>query len=442
MPLTVSPDGQGEVAVDLGARDVPVLELSAMLLGQLKARAEAFLGRPVARAVLCAPAYFGDRQRAALREAASRAGLQVLRIECAPSAAALAYGAGRGLARKRVLVMDLGASAVDAAVVQITGDDLEVITTGGDSTLGGLDFDARVADMLAALLRAYGGSPSGDVLTLQLRRAAEQMKVSLSTEEEALMPEVALGAGAPTEPLPPLSRERLQVVTADLADRVALVPRTVLEGAALDPRGWTRCCWWGGLSQSPQVRRRVQELLGVPVQTDVEPQGAPALGAALLGHSLAQAQTSGKPGARVSDVLSMPVGVAEHYGSMHTVLARNTRLPAEKSLAVQVQPGPVALALFQGPSIVAQDNEFWAPCSSSSSAAGSCGCTPPSARTGRCARRHAARRPASARHPGRARPRRRARAELVARSPLGQEPAEEPQRQGGLLTGIKKLFGR
>ena len=159
--------------MDLGARDVPVGELTGRLLGQLKSRAEAFVGRPVTRAVLCAPAYFSDRQRAALRAAARSAGLEVLRIVNAPSAAALAYGAGRGLARKRVLVMDLGASAVDAAVVQITGDDLEVVTTGGDSSLGGLDFDARVADMLAALLRAYGGSPSGDVLTQQqLRRAA------------------------------------------------------------------------------------------------------------------------------------------------------------------------------------------------------------------------------------------------------------------------------
>jgi molecular chaperone DnaK len=394
--------------------------------------------------VLCAPAYFSDRQRAALREAAVRAGFQVLRILNAPSAAALAYGAGRGLARKRVLVMDLGASAVDAAVVQITGDDLEVITTGGDPTLGGLDFDARVADMLAALLRAYGGSPSGDVLTLQqLRRAAEQMKVTLSTEEEALMPEVSLGAGAPTEPLPPLSRERLQVVTADLADRVALCARSVLEGAALGPQGLDSVLLVGGLSQSPQVRRRVQELLGVPVQTDVDPLGAPALGAALLGHSLAQAQVSGKPGARVSDVLSMPVGVAERSGALHTVLARNTRLPAEKSLVVQVQPGPVALALFQGPSIVAQDNEFLGTVflilerggelqlhfSVSTDGTLALAATLPGGR----------RQPVTldARDPGDV-----ARAELVARSPLGQEPAEEPQRQGGLLTGIKKLFGR
>ena len=233
------------------------------------------------------------------------------------------------------------------------------------------------------------------------------------------------------------------MVTADLADRVALAARTVLEGAALGPQGLDSVLLVGGLSQSPQVRRRVQELLGVPVQTDVDPLGAPALGAALLGHSLAQAQASGKPGARVSDVLSTPIGVAERSGALHTVLARNTRLPAEKSLVVQVQAGPVALALFQGPSIVAQDNEFLGTVflilerggelqlhfSVSTDGTLALAATLPGGR----------RQPVTldARDPGDV-----ARAELVARSPLGQEPVDEPERQAGLLTGIKKLFGR
>jgi molecular chaperone DnaK len=199
----------------------------------------------------------------------------------------------------------------------------------------------------------------------------------------------------------------------------------------------------GGMSQSPQVRRRVQEMLGVPVQTDVDPLGAPALGAALLGHSLAQAEATGKPGARVSEVLSAPIGVAESSGLLQHVLARNTRLPAEKSLAVQVQPGPVALTLFQGASPAAQENEFLGTVflilerggelqlhfSLSVDGTLALAATLPGGR----------RAPVTldARDPGDA-----ARLELIGRSPLGQPPAEEPQRPGTLLTGIRKLFGR
>ncbi len=351
LPFSISADPRGDAGLELNGRVIPLTDFAAQLLRELKSSASRFLGHEATRAVLCVPAFFDSRQRAALREAAERAGLTVLRMLNAPAAATLAYGHGRGLARKRVLVVDLGGGGLEVSVIQVTGDDLEVVTTGSDPTLGGMDFDARIAQALASELRAQGAPTAAPPLDWgPLRAAAESAKVLLSEQEET---SVRLGEG----PGHTLTRERMEALTADLAQRVVENTREVLESSALTPQGLDAVVLVGGQSRSPLVRRRLEESLGVPVRSDVDPLGAGALGAALLGRSLLEI-ASGKPGGTVSDVLSMPLGVAERGGTLRRVFERNTRLPADKTLVLPVTPGPLSLALFQGTSPLAAENEY------------------------------------------------------------------------------------
>nr|WP_254624898.1 Hsp70 family protein [Myxococcus sp. CA051A] len=433
LPFPVAADPSGDACVELGGRLVAPTLFTALLLRELKHAATTFVGRKATRAVICAPTHFTDRQRAALRDAATLAGLDAQRILTAPAAAALAHGHGRGLARKRVLVIDLGGGGLGVAVVQVTGDDLEVITTGGDPTVGGLDFDARIAEALASDLADQGiPRPEHALDWGPLRTAAEAAKVALSEREQV---DVTLPSGT----VPPLTRERMEALTADLAQRVTSVVREVLDSNALSPQGLDAVLLVGGQGRTPLVRRRLEESLGVPVRDDVDARGGVALGAALLGRGIVLAE-GGKPAASVSEVLSAPIGVAERGGTLRRVLERTTRLPAGKTLVIPIAPGPLELALFQGPSPLAAENEYLGRLSLNVERAGevelhfslsadgalSLEATLPGVR----------RQPVSLSLEDLDDAGREA---LVARSPLIGEPEARP---GGLLSGLKKLFGR
>ncbi|EAU66644.1 DnaK protein [Stigmatella aurantiaca DW4/3-1] len=433
LPLSLAADASGDASVELQGHVFPLGEFATQVLAELKAAASAFLGREATRAVLCVPAHFDARQRAALREAAERAGLTVQRMINASAAATLAYGHGRSMARKRVLVVDLGGGGLEVSVVQVTGDDLEAVTTGWDATLGGMDFDARIAEALLGELRDRGlPLPEHPLDWNPLRAAAETAKVALSEQEETSVP-LAPGVTAP------VSRERLEALTADLAHRVTEVTRQVLESSALTPQGLDAVVLVGGQSRAPLVRRRLEESLGVPVQADVDPLGAAALGAALLGRSLLEIE-SGKPGATLSDVLSVPLGVADRGGTLRRVFERNTRLPADKTLVLPVPPGPLSLALFQGTSLQASDSEYLGELRFTLDRAGeaefhfslsqdgilSLETTLPGAK----------RQPATLLSENLDDAGKEA---LFARSPLTSEPEARPS---GLFSGLKKLFGK
>ncbi|PTL78638.1 molecular chaperone DnaK [Vitiosangium sp. GDMCC 1.1324] len=434
LPFSIVAGPRGDASLELHGRSLLLPELAARLLRELKSAASAFLRHEASRAVLCVPAHFDDRQRAAMREAGTLAGLDVLRILNAPSAAALAFGHGRVLARKRILVVELGGGGLDVSVVQLTGDDLEVITTGGDPTVGGMDFDARIAEALASEREAQGiPRPEHPSDWLPLLTAAEAAKVALSEREEVSLP--LPGGPAPFS----LNRERLESLTTELVQRITLVVRQVLESSALTPQGLDEVLLLGGQGRSPLVRRRLEESLGVPVRADVEATHSAALGAALLGQGLLDA-AAGKPGATVSEVLSVPIGVAERGGTLRRVLERNTRLPAEKTLVIPVTPGPLTLALFQGPSPVAAENEYLGTLAFTLERPGEAEVHFSLSQDGTLSL--AATLPGVKRHAVTLAADMPEDAELeavIARSPLEGEPEARP---GGLLSGLRKLFGR
>ncbi|WP_233585516.1 TIGR02266 family protein [Corallococcus sp. CA054B] len=435
LSFPVATDRQGDAGVELDGHHIAPTLLTAMLLRELHQAATTHLGRKVTRAVLCAPSHFTERQRAALREAAAMAGLDVPRVLTNSAAAALAYAHGRGLARKRVLVVDLGGGGLEVCVVQVTGDDLEVVTTGGDPTLGGMDFDGRIAEALVSDLAEQGHPRPEHLLDWgPLRTLAEATKETLSTQDSV---DVTL----PTGPGPKLDRERVEALTADLAQRVVSVTREVLESNALSPQGLDAVLLVGGQSRSPLVRRRLEESLGVPVRDDdVDARTAVVRGAALLGHALLLSET-GKPAASVSEVLTAPIGVAEDAGTFRRVLERNTRLPTAKTLVIPITvPGPLALAFFQGTAATATENEWLGALTLTVERPGEVEVHLELSTDGTLA--FSATLPGAKRQPvtlAKEELDDASRDALIARSPFHTEPEARPS---GLLSGLKKLFGR
>ncbi|RKG73403.1 Hsp70 family protein, partial [Corallococcus sp. CA049B] len=345
------------------------------------------------------------------------------------------YAHGRGLARKRVLVVDLGGGGLEVCVVQVTGDDLEVVTTGGDPTLGGMDFDGRIAEALVSDLAEQGHPRPEHLLDWgPLRTLAEATKETLSTQDSV---DVTL----PTGTGPKLDRERVEALTADLAQRVVSVTREVLESNALSPQGLDAVLLVGGQSRSPLVRRRLEESLGVPVRDDdVDARTAVVRGAALLGHALLLSET-GKPAASVSEVLTAPIGVAEDAGTFRRVLERNTRLPTAKTLVIPITvPGPLALAFFQGTAATATENEWLGALTLSVERPGEVEVHLELSTDGTLA--FSATLPGAKRQPvtlAKEELDDASRDALIARSPFHTEPEARPS---GLLSGLKKLFGR
>ncbi len=362
-PYTFAADPEGDVGIELAGRVFSIAEFASHLLKELKNAAQDFLGRELTRAVLCVPAWYTDHQRSAVLTAGQLAGLEVVSILNEPSAVALAFGFGRGLARKRVLVYDLGGGTFDASVVEITGDDLEAVSTGGDNFLGGMDFDARLAD---ALIGTMDEGPKAELrksrMTVErVRDAAEVAKIQLSEKELAPVhvPFASIDPqGNPVDLRVEVERGFLESATQDLVERTGQVTQAVLDAAKLTPQSLDEILLVGGQSRAPAVRRHLERVLGRPGRSDVDPAGAVALGAALLGHSLVQRER-GKRGLSLAEVLSSPIGVAVRGGGFRRILERNTRLPAEKSLTLPVQAQQtLKFAVMQGTSARAEENEY------------------------------------------------------------------------------------
>jgi molecular chaperone DnaK len=362
--LVPGPDGN-DVRVALDGRVVSIPELSALVLAELRADAEAFLGRPVRRAVVTVPAYFNDGQRQATKDAGRIAGLEVLRIINEPTSAALAYGFGRQVQGK-VVVFDLGGGTFDVSVLDIGASVYDVVAVGGDTYLGGEDFDRRVMDWLTfGFAKEHGGVDlRQDKMALQrVRDAAERTKCELSSVASAAIHLPFLLGGGEGKPAlhlnRQLSREGLEELTKDLVDRCIAVAERTLKDAGLRPAQVGEVILVGGMTRMPRVQRAVREFFGREPCKGVHPDEVVALGAAIQAHAL----THPAKGTEVLllDVTPQNLGLLLVGGYFQTVIPKNTTVPTSQThlfTTVQDDQTSVRIAVLQGESERAIENEL------------------------------------------------------------------------------------
>ncbi len=355
----IAPGDNGEAAVKLGDRIYSLQQISALILREVKEVAQNQLGQPVSRAVITVPAYYNDNQRQAVREAGRLAGLHVERILNEPTAAALAYGYGRKLTQ-RVLVYDLGGGTFDASVLELNDSVYEVVSTGGDTFLGGIDFDnALIEYLLEQFHQQTGHTFQGDRVAMQrIHDAAERAKCALSERSEVRVHVafITMIDGKPFDLDVPLTRDTLVHLTEKLVDRTLQVCAEVLDAKGLTPKDIDEIILVGGQSRFPLVHEKLTWFFGKAPAKNVHPDEAVALGAALLAHSLGQLE-----GVVLIDVLPMSIGVGLPGGRFKPVLERNASLPAAKSYQLATSRDDqqeLELIILQGDSERAPENEY------------------------------------------------------------------------------------
>ena len=360
-PYEIVAGPRGEAAVQLGDKQMSLQQISALVLGEVKEIAQQWLQTEVNRAVITVPAYYNDNQRNAVREAGELAGLTVERILNEPTAAALAFAHGRQL-QQRILVYDLGGGTFDASVLELHGNVYEVVSTGGDTFLGGVDFDKVIVDhLLAAFKEKNGIDFPGDRVALQrVADAAERAKIALSEQLEykVKVPFVALVGDKPYDLDATVSRSELVLLTGHLVDRTLKVCDEVLSARNLKPGDVAEVLLVGGQSRMPLVRERIRNFFGREPSKAVHPDEAVALGAAMLASSIDSGRIDDVV---LVDVLAMSIGVGLPGGRFRKIIERNTSLPFKKSLSISTTKDDqqtLEVSIFQGDSDKAQENEY------------------------------------------------------------------------------------
>jgi len=365
IPYEIFEAKNGDAWIKANGKELAPQQVSAEILRKIKEYAESYLGETVSQAVITVPAYFNDAQRQATKDAGKIAGLEVLRIINEPTAAALAYGVDKKLKGDRtVAVYDLGGGTFDISIIEISDDggekQFEVLSTNGDTFLGGEDFDQALLDHLVSEFKKSDGFDlTNDSMALQrLKEAAEKAKVELSstTQTEVSLPYITADSSGPKHLLINITRAKFESLVQDLIVRSIKPCQTACKDAGIDPKNIDEIILVGGQTRMPAVQEAVENFFGKTPRKDVNPDEAVAMGAAIQGSVLAGDTTD----VLLLDVTPLSLGIETMGGVMTKIIEKNTTIPTKKSqvfsTAEDNQPS-VTIQVAQGEREFVRDNK-------------------------------------------------------------------------------------